>query len=297
MVSTLLRSVRRLLPALIAAAALAAGLVAPRATSAAEKLSWIGYAVTADFDGSEPEIRYTVFGGTNGPPAQVIAFLEEDITGDCNFTDISYSGGYAIFNGSSSQITCALPSFADKIAELFPELPPLEADLTCTCGGAPLWASAQAVLDPVSGEQPVASVAHGSRQGLLFRLPSVATSTRTVIELPNNIALASPKWVPDSRGNSMLMGVNGPSIIALDNEFGWLSYLNPLWKTAFQPVVGQAARHWVEAPNRAPWVNAPPAYKLYTSEGTLTIGHNPATGAYFSGKLRFMRLDPGCPAF
>jgi hypothetical protein len=61
--------------------------------------------------------------------------------------------------------------------------------------------------------------------------------------------------------------------------------------------VGQTARHWFEAPNRANWVNAPAAYKLYTSEGTVTIGYNPATGAHFAGKLRHVRLDPGCPAF
>jgi hypothetical protein len=227
----------------------------------------------------------------------VIDFVEEDITDDCVFTDITYSGGYAFFNGSSSQIECALPSFADKLAELFPSLPALEAELTCTCGGAPLWASAHGALNPVSGEQPVASIFHGSRQGMLFRLPSNGARARTTIELPNGAALTSPQWIPAPGGNRVLMGVNGPSIIALDNEFGWLSYLNPQWKAAFEPVVGQTARHWFEAPSRTNWVSAPAAYKLYTTEGTLTIGYNPATGAHFDGKLRFVRIDPGCPAF
>ena len=121
MLSTLLTALRHLLPALLAAVALVAGLVAPRAAAAEEELSWIGYAVTADFDSGQPEINYTVFGGVNGPPPQVIASLQEDITEDCVFTDITYSGGFAVFNGSSSQIECGLPSFADKIAELFPD--------------------------------------------------------------------------------------------------------------------------------------------------------------------------------
>jgi hypothetical protein len=297
MVSTRLRGLRRLLPALIAAAALAVGLVAPRATAAAEELSWVGYAVTADFESGQPKVFYTVFGGLNGPPAQVLDFIEEEITGDCSFTDITYSGGYAVFNGSSSRIECALPSFADKLAELFPELPTPEAEVTCTCGGAPLWASAQAILDPVSGEQPAAAIVHGSRPGMLFKLQSNGARARTSIELPNGVDLTSPQWIPSPSSNRVLLGVNGPSIIALDDEFGWLSYLSPQWEAAFAPVVGQTARHWFEAPNRANWVSAPAAYKLNTGEGTLTIGHNPLSGAYFDGRLRFVRLDPGCPAF
>lgn len=297
MVSTLFRGTRRLLPALIAVAALAAGLVAPRPTAAAEELSWVGYAVTADFASGQAKVFYTVFGGVNGPPAAVVDFTQEEITGDCAFTDITYSGGYAVFNGSSSKIECALPSFADKLAELFPAMPAPEDEVTCTCGGAPLWASAQAILNPVSGEQPVAALVHGSRPGLLFHLPGNGARARTSIALPNGVALTSPQWLPGASGNKLLLGVNGPSIIALDDEFGWLSYLSPQWEAAFAPVLGQTARHWFEAPNRANWVSAPSAYKLHTTEGGLTIGHNPLSGAYFDGRLRFVRLDPGCPAF
>ena len=75
--------------------------------------------------------------------------------------------------------------------------------------------------------------------GLNVRVGSISPEIKksTLIELPNGATLTSPQWIPGASGNDLLMGVNGPSIIALDEEFGWLSYLNPPWKTAFEPVV------------------------------------------------------------
>jgi hypothetical protein len=288
---------RRLMPALLAVVALASGLVVPRATAAPREPTWVGYAVTADFAGGQPRVFYTVFGGVNGPPAEVIDYLQEEITGDCAFTDISYSGDYALFNGSSSRIECALPSFADMLAELFPAMPSPEAEVICDCNVSPLWASADATLNPVAGEHPVAAIAHGTRPGLLFHLPSNGARARTAIALPNGVGLVSPQWTPAAGGNQLLLGVNGPSILALDAEFGWLSYLDPLWEAAFASAVGTKGRHWLQAPGQASGVKAPAAYKLLTGEGSLTIGHNPHSGAYFSGGLRSLRIDPGCPAF
>ena len=297
MMSTHPGRMRHLLPALLAMVALALGLAAPAPTITAANPAapaWLGYAVTADFNGAQPAIFYTVFGGVNGPPAQVTAFDMENITAECVFTDISYSGGYAVFNGTSSQIACDLPSFRDKLAELFPDLPPPEAELTCPCGGAPLWASAQAILDPVSGEQPVINVLTPGNRGMFFRLPSNSVRARSVIELPNSATLTSPQWNLGGSGNRVLLGVNGPSIIALDNAFGWLSYLSPAWESAFASVVGATARHWFEAPSRASLVTTPTSYKMYGDNMQATIGHNPVTGAYFQGRMRHARLDPGC---
>jgi hypothetical protein len=297
MMSTLPGRTRHLFPLLIAVVALLAGFAAPRPASATVEPDWIAYAVVADFNGTEPKLTYTVFGGTNGSPIQVIAFEIVDLmsTRACTFTDITYVGGYALFNGTSSKIECAVPSFAEQIAELFPELDPLEANLTCICGGAPLWASAQAILDPVSGEQPVANVLNAGDDGIFFRLTSAVTTARTALDLPMTPALVSSKWNVSATSNRVLMGMNGPSIIALDDAFGWLSYLHPAWETAFEPV-GATARHWYETPNHAAWVNTPTHYNLLTDGTQLTIGHNPATGAYFDGRLRYVRLDPGCPS-
>ncbi len=296
MMSTHTRRIRRFLPAFIATLALAAGLTAPARPAAATPTepAWLGYAVTADFNSGQPKILYTVFSGVNGPPATVLDFDTDDITAECVFTDITYNGGYAVFNGTSSQIACALPSFRDKLAELFPALPPPESELTCHSGGAPLWASAQAILDPVSAEQPVINVLTPGDRGMFFKLPSTGVKARSVIELPNSATLTSPQWSLGGSSNRVLLGMNGPSIIALDDAFGWLSYLNPAWEAAFAPVVGATARHWFETPNRASWVTAPTSYKMYSDAMQATIGHNPVTSAYFRGRLRYARIDPGC---
>lgn len=290
---------RRLLPALLAVLALAAGFALPPAPAAATVTpTWIGYAVVADFNASQPKLTYTVFGGTDGPPATVYEYDSVDLiaTEACTFTDITYSGGYAQFNGSSSKIECTVPSFAEKIAELFPDLDPLENKLTCTCGGAPLWASADAILDPVSGEQPVANLLNAADNGIAFRLTSNGVRARTVIDMPGAADLIGPLWNIAPSASRVLMGVNGPSIIALDDEFGWLHYLDPAWKSAFEPVAA-TARHWFEPPIRVNWVTSPTSYNLFTNATQLTIGHNPVTGSSFDGQLRFMRLDPGCPSF
>jgi hypothetical protein len=296
MMSTHSGRMRRLLPALVALLGLAAFAV-PVAPAGAEETvepAWIGYAVTADFNGAQPRIDYTVFGGVNGPPAQVYDFHREEITDGCVFTDITYSGGYAQFNGTSSKIECELPSFADTVAELFPNMNPLETKLTCPCGGAPFWASAQFILDPVSGEQPVINVLAPNDDGIFFRLSGNGITSRSVINLTDAPPLTSPQWNVSSSGNRTLLGINGPSIIALDDAFGWLSYLNPAWEAAFETVVGANSRHWYESPNQVRNVPAPAVYKLYTTDQTATIGHNPVSGAYFDGRLRYVRIDPGC---
>lgn len=284
---------RRLLALLLVLVAVlvVAAQPAPVAQAANNPPAWIAVAVVADFVDNKSEISYTVFGGRQGNPVEILAFSTEDITDDCSFTDISYSGGYASFNGSSSQIVCDLSSLRDKIAELYPNAPLLPEVMECSAGLAPLWVSADLRHGLVSGLNPVV-VAPGLGIGLSF--PSNGSAVRTAMVLGGNNYSSNP-WKPSTPSTRVLMGMNGPAMIAIDDEFHWLDYLNPKWKQNFASLGGPNMRHWYESPIAASPANPPSSYTLQTGPTTLVIGHNPDNGQYFSGDLRYVRVDPGCP--
>jgi hypothetical protein len=93
----------------------------------------------------------------------------------------------------------------------------------------------------------------------------------------------------------MLIGEDGPAIVAADAQFGWLSFLaNPAWRNFFtNQVVGQTIGSWAEAPG-ASWKQSPvPAYQIKTRSSVVYIGYSPSTGARFYGQIRSIRFDPG----
>jgi hypothetical protein len=285
-----------LLVAIVALLAVASPAPTARATSSP---TWAAWGITVDFPGKQLQVIYTAYVGTNDTPPVVTAWSEEDITASCTIQGppFAFDGDYAIFNGQT-YIECTLPAWRDKIKALAPGLPAAHKNVvTGDPGFGPLWAAADVKLDAVTSANPVLDA---QELGMVFSLPSTwqpnnSTLARTRLTLSSG-AYLSPSWLADmNAGNRMLIGEDGPAIVAVDGEFGWLNFLTiPAWKSYFtNQVTGMTLGSWVEAPGSS-WKQTPvPSYQLKTTSGTVYIGYSPSSGAHFFGKIRSIRFDPG----
>jgi hypothetical protein len=296
---TLLQHCRRLPILLLATLALLAMMLPAPATQAASAPAWAAWGITIDFPSQQLRVIYTAYVGTNDNPPVVVAWSEEDITASCTVQGppLMFDGDYAIFDGQT-HIECAVPAWRDKIAALAPGLPAANRNVvTGDPGFGPLWAAADVRLDARTSANPVLDARD---IGMVFSLPSVrkpngSVTTQTELALSSG-ALRSPAWAADLvAGNRMLIGEHGPAIVAVHEEFGWLSFLTkPGWKSYFtNQVIGMTIGSWVEDP-AASWKQSPvPPYQLRTTSQTIYIGYSPSTNARFYGKIRSIRFDPG----
>jgi hypothetical protein len=283
----------RRLPILLLAliALVTAGSPAPtaRATPASD---WAAWAITADFSGGALKVVYTVYVGTQAPNAQVNGWTSQDITASCSVAGLTFSGDYGIFNGST-MIACPVPSWRDAVGLLDPALAQANGNKVVQVpGGGPLWAAADVVLDQVTGENPVVDA---KDLGVVFSLPRSGATARAKIAL-NSGAYVSPSWyVDNTAGNRVLLGADGPAIVAIDDQFGWLSFLKaPDWQNYFNGLAGAQIGHRVEGLTTSQGTQTASApYTLKTTAGTVYIGYSPSTGAHLRGKVRAIRFDPG----
>lgn len=285
------RSRRLMLLFLMLIALITATLPAPpvRASTASD---WAAWAITADFRGGALRVVYTAYIGTQAPNAQVNAWFSQDLTASCSVSGLTFSGDYGVFS-SSTMISCPVPSWRDAIHALDPALAQANGDkVTQAPGGGPLWSSADVVLDPGSSENPVVDA---KDLGMAFSLPRNGSTARTKIAVSSG-AYVSPSWnVDNAAGNRVLMGEDGPVVVAIDDEFGWMNFLKaPDWQTYFDGVAGSQIGYRAEGPITTQGVQTASApYTLKTTAGTVYIGYSPSSGAHFLGKIRALRFDPG----
>jgi hypothetical protein len=268
-----------------------AALPAPKA-SAVTAADWAAWAITADFKGGALQVVYTTYTGKQAPNAQVLAFSSQDITASCTVSGLTYSGDYGVFNGST-MIACPVPSWRDAVHALDPALKQGSSNKSTEIPGTgPLWAAADVILDPGTSDNPVVDA---SDLGMVFSLPRAGATARTKITLSSG-AYVSPNWNADNMaGNRALLGADGPVIVAIHDEFGWLDFLKaPDWSNYFNGVSGTQIGHRTEGTSVWQGVQSATApYTLKTTAGTVYIGYNSKTGAYFRGRIRSIRFDPG----
>lgn len=257
---------------------------------------WFAAATTVDLSVTPAQVRYTVYAGKNGPLPQMATILKwevVDITATCTYHGTfgnPDANGYLAFDGVTNYIECAAPGIADKWTNLYPNIP-LESDVTCT-GGAPLFASADVKLSTGTRNNPIITA---PSLNLAYNLPRNNNQVRSQIYLGANYN--STLWAPTASGNQVLAGGwNGPAIIAANDKFGWLNYLDPAWKPGFKPIFGANFRHWYQSPTNLTGMSSPSVYILGTGAHSIYIGHNPTNNTYFKGSLRQAIFDPGCPA-
>jgi hypothetical protein len=290
--TTLPQRSRRLPILLLALIALCTAALPTPAARANTASAWAAWAITADFTGGALSVVYTAYTGTQAPNPQVNAWSSQDITASCSVSGLTFSGDYGVFNGST-MIACPVPAWRDAIGALDPALAQASSGkVTQVPGGGPLWAAADVVLDQVTGENPVLDA---KDLGMVFSLPRSGATARTKIAL-NSGAYVSPNWSADNMaGNRVLMGADGPAIVAIDSEFGWMSFLKaPDWQNYFNAVTGAQIGYRAEGPIISQGMQSASApYTLKTSAGTVYIGYSPSSGAHFRGKIRAIRFDPG----
>jgi hypothetical protein len=283
----------RRLPILLLAiiALITAALPAPTARASVAP-AWAAWAITADFKGGAMQVVYTAYIGTQPPNAEVLAWSSQDITTSCSVSGLTFSGDYGVFNGST-MISCPVPSWRDQIFALDPSLAQARGNkVTEVPGGGPLWAAADVILDPSTGENPVVDARD---LGMVFSMPRAGATARTKITL-NSGSYVSGSWNVDNlAGNRTLMGADGPVIVAIDDALGWIDFLkSPDWQNYFNSVSGAEIGYRTEGPGTWQGVQSASApYTLKTTAGTVYIGYSPSTGAHFRGKIRAIRFDPG----
>jgi hypothetical protein len=295
----LLPRMRRLLILSVALVALLAAIAPATTARATSAPTWQAWGLTVDFPtlaNDAPKIMYTVYVGTNDPTPQVIAEstpVDLWANGSCTIQGtgpLTWQGGYADFNGNA-YIRCRLPSWRAGLAALAPGVPGANNNsLTCEAGGAPLFLAAQVKLDAVTSNNPIIDAAG---LGVAFSAPSDGIKARTSLTLTSG-TYSSPRWIQSSAGNSVVIGENGPAIVAVAAHFGWLDFLSdPNWDDFFNTVTGTTIGHWVESPS-AHWTAPAARYKLKTQADLVYIGYSPATSTYLHGELGAFRADPGC---
>jgi hypothetical protein len=295
---------RRLLIALIALTALAVLAVPVPAAQATEPTptpqptltEWPGWALRVTFPQDPatglraPKVTYIVYTFVEDSPPRVISAVEEDISASCtSYGTWNYNGDYAIFDGSN-YIECDIPAWRDKLAQILPASPCAILN-ACQClAGSPASGAANVRLASGNRANPLIDA---SELGMLFGLPRSGGQARTRLAVYPNVYI-SPQWNVATAGNRMLFGINGPILVALDNHFKWMPYLNSAWKPWFtNNVIGAEIGHYVE-PSGATWQGGAGGYDLQTTAGTVYIGRNVAGSEYFRGQLADGKIDPGC---
>jgi hypothetical protein len=224
---------------------------------------------------------------------QVVDSIQEDISDNCTTHGVlQYDGDYAIFDGVSTYLECDVPAWRDLLSQINPSLPaanPNQDTITCDAYSA---ASAAADVNLATGTHNNPLI-DASKLGIAFGLPRNGGQAQTRLGLHPN-TYTSPPWNVANTGNRMVIGINGPVIVTLDNHFGWKLYLDPAWKPWFENnITGTEIGH-ISYPSSATWQNPAVAYQLRTSGGTVYIGRNVAGSQYFKGRLADAIVDPPC---
>lgn len=301
-------------PLLILAVAFAVGLAAvpaaaaprPQAAPPYPDAQWAGWGLSASFDTGAPVIKFAGYVGKNGSPPVVLGRIIEDITADCEVLDASglpatlsiNASGYANFNGNV-YIACETPSWQAMIAQLAPQLAPAKG-ATCECPPtkSPFWASADFIIQPVAaGASRDNPVLDAEELGLTFSLPTNGTVAQSRMSRTNG-TYDSSTWIYDpTGGNRVLVGQSGPLDVAVIDYFGGLAYLTGAgWRPYFNGTVrGNRFGQWLEPANAGTFVAATNLnYTLSTQSSTVYIGRDSGTGALLNGRIRHLRVDPGC---
>ena len=115
-------------------------------------------------------------------------------------------------------------------------------------------------LDAVSSANPIIDA---TGVGVALSAPSDGTKARTSLTLTAG-TYSSSQWTQNSAGNRVVIGEDGPAIVAVATHFGWLNFLtDPNWSNFFNGVTGMAIGHWVESPS-AHWTAPAARFKLKT---------------------------------
>lgn len=270
-------------------ALLASSIGSPSAQAQSAPL-WQAWSLEVDFPNSTPRVVHTAYYGSNLPYPHVIGAASTDISANCTtIGTLTYDGDYAVFNGSS-YIRCNLPSWRIALAGLSPGLPGANNDkLTCDASSGPSFGVADVKLDAVTSQNPIIDV---TDLGPSFSLPATGTKARTQLKFSSR-TYSSPSWNLNANGNHMMIGLDGPSIVATNTYFGWITVLNSSWEPFFQSVSGTKMGHFVEPPV-ATWTAPTIPYVLKTGASIAYIGYSPSTASYLRGKLRDGQIDPGC---
>lgn len=308
--SRLVGRMRPLLTLSLAALLLAAAPVgaAPRAQGGGPypDAQWAGWGLAASFDSGAPVIKFAAYVGKNGSPPVVLGSIVETITPDCDILDANglprtlsiNAAGYANFDGDV-YIQCETPDWQAMIAQLAPQLRPAQgASCECSPTRSPFWASSDLILHPVApGDSRANPLLDASELGLTFSLPTSGSVAQSQMTRSSGTYLSST-WLYDSAdGNRVLVGQSGPLDVAIIDHFGGLSYLTGAgWRPYFiNTVRGGRFGQWLEPANAGTYTNVPDInYSLTTLGSTVFIGRHSGTGALLNGRVRYLRVDPGC---
>ncbi|MFP4438107.1 MAG: hypothetical protein ACLFVO_12735 [Chloroflexaceae bacterium] len=254
--------------------------------------TWAAWGLAVDFPNQQLRVRFATYVGDETP--QVLDSISgQDITSDCTVHGtLTFDGDYAIFDGQT-YIECELPNWGEQAAILAPHMAGFyQGTCDCSPSASPFWISADLVLDPVAAANPVFD---GSEVGFTFNLPSNGSSAKTRVTQSSGTFL-SPAWTVNPNGNRMLVGRYGPVVEAIVSHFGGLQYLtDSRWKEYFTTqVTGNKMGQWLESPSEYWRTSMAPNYTMNTGSATVQIGYETSTGNMLHGKLRKLRVDPGC---
>lgn len=281
---------RRLLIPLMAVIALLAATAPAPAARAVQTPDWYAWHLKVDFpeplpgQQRRPHIIYTRYGATDDP-VTVTSWQQIDISSYCFWRDLSYDqDGYALFNGSTSYIRCPIPPKPAGVQD---------------CDKGAFWFAADVRLSSQPLENPIFEGVEASNREFTFSLPRSGSMARTRLRVNGQIYTSDPWSVGSSTdGNRMMLGANGPAIVAVAKHFnalgfGWLSFMDT-WEGYFgTDVSGPNIKHLAQSPDAASTNTR--TGRLWTHPDYVYIGYSPTAGAYFSGALLNGEIDPpGC---
>lgn len=282
---------------------------------------WAAWGLSVSFANGKPIIKFGVYVGVvDDDPAEpgdqpvVLGATVETLKSpdQCNIRSASGapnpalfidSAGYAHFDGDI-YIECEVPDWGAMVYELAPHL--LTAtNAECNCQGEDsfVWGSADLVIDPLPpGVSRLNPLIDASALGFAFSMPTKGTTLDTMVRTRisrSNGHVESPAWPSSASGNQLVTAHNGPFLIAVTDYFNGLPYLpNSGWKQFFINQVGSNRSGVWSGPasQGTDWLGPQGPFTVRTGENTIYIGRNDATGAMFTGRVRYLTGDPGCYA-
>jgi hypothetical protein len=271
---------RLVAPLLIALVALVVTAV-PAGAAEEVKPEFYAWDLRVDFEDGAPHAVLTNYNGLLEPP-KILAWKAAEV--QCTAQgpgQITYQNGVAVFDGASF-LRCPIPLNI---------MPPADQCETTAYGN--WWFSAEGTFQPVQAPNPIIWASDNS---FSFGLPSDGTRARTRVQFPSQIYL-SGLWPRDGAWNEVLMGQNGPMMLAATSEIpGLLENLDVSWEPFFSGVSATQVGHRMFAPSavRQGKVDAAPLPYL-PPPPFVDIGRNANAGAVFAGTLAYAEVDPpGC---
>lgn len=152
------------------------------------------------------------------------------------------------------------------------------------------WFSAEGSFNQVSAINPMLKASDNS---FYFSLPSSGSQARTRVQFPTRL-YQSANWPISSSWNETLMGQYGPMMIEAAGEIDdLLENLDPSWESYFAMVNATQVGHRMFSPT-AVRSGKSAAYELPYAPPPpyIDVGYNENTGAYFSGTLAYVEVDP-----